>query len=168
MLLDLRSPVFPKRGSAMNIAHSTDRQSHEYQPTIIDYRPLISRLAIQLAFFREELKRSWPEFKKNPVACTRTKTRELLQVLRRSPNAIPVTLAALVAITCGIVMLITVDRSTRATDRALIEANPEIIYMNVTNMPDIGNDSIGLNGAGRVGFWRGHAQFIRHQRLIRR
>jgi len=136
----------------MNIAHPSDRPSHEYQPTIIEYRTLISRLAIQLAFFREELKRSWPEFKKDPVACIRTKTHELLQVLRSSPNAIPVTLAALVAITCGIVMLIVVDRSTRVTDRAMIEVNPEIVYLNVTNLPAIGNDSIGLNGAGRVGF----------------
>src|ERR1700741_3773867 len=136
----------------MNIAHPTDRPSHVYQPTIIDHRPLISRLAIQLAFFREELKGSWPEFKNNPVACTRTKTRELLQVLRSSPNAIPVTLAALVAITCGIVMLIVVDKSPRVTDRAMIEVNPEIVYMNLTNLPEIGNDSIGLNGAGRVGF----------------
>src|ERR1700752_260166 len=117
----------------MNIAHSADRPSLEYLPTIIECRPLISRLAIQLAFFREELKRSWPEFRKNPIACTRTKMRELLQVLRSSPNAIPVTLAALVAITCGILMLIVVDRSMRITDRAMNEVNPEIVYMNLTN-----------------------------------
>jgi len=134
----------------MNIAHSTDRPSHEYQPTIIECRPLISRLAIQLAFFREELKRSWPEFKKNPVACARTKTRELLHVLRSSPNAIPATLAALVAITCGIVVLIVVEKNSR-TDHAMIETKPEIVYLNVGTLLD-GNDSIGLNGLGRVGF----------------
>jgi len=144
-------PLQAKRGSAMNIAHPTDRPFHEYQPTIIEYRSLISRLAIQLAFFREELKRSWPEFKNNPVACTRTKTRELLQLLRSSPNVIPVTLAALVAIICAVVMLIAVDRNTRATDRAMIEVNPEIVYMNLTS-PREGNDSIGLDGPGRVGF----------------
>ena len=135
----------------MNIAHSTDSPSHEYQPTIIECRPLISRLAIQLAFFREELKRSWPEFKKNPVACARTKTRELLHVLRSSPNAIPATLAALVAITCAIVMLIVVEKNSRPTDHAMIEVKPEIVYLNVGKLLD-GNDSIGLNGPGRVGF----------------
>jgi len=136
----------------MNIAHFTDRPSHEYQPTIIECRPLISRLAIQLAFFREELKRSWPDFRKNPVACTRTKTRELLQVLRSSPNAIPITLAAVVAITCGIVMLITVHKNPPGTDRGMIEVNPEIVYMNLTNTIPTGNDSIGVDGPGRVGF----------------
>src|ERR1044071_432585 len=139
----------------MNIAHSTDRPSHEYQPTIIECRPLISRLAIQLAFFREELKRSWPEFKKNPVACTRTKTRELLQVLRSSPNAIPATLAALVAITCAVVMLLVIDKSTRPIDRAMIEVNPEIVFMNVITPPNPKSHSIGLNGSGRVGFQKG-------------
>jgi len=142
----------------MNIAHSTDRQSHEYQPTIIDYRPLISRLAIQLAFFREELKRSWPEFKKNPVACTKAKTRELLQALRSSPNAIPATLAALVAITCAVVMLLVIDKNTRTTDRATIEVNPEIVFMNVITPPNPKGDSIGLNGSGRVGFQKGKGE----------
>jgi len=136
----------------MNIAHSTDRPSHEYQPTIIECRPLISRLAVQLAFLNEELKRSWPEFKKNPVACTRTKTRELLQVLRSSPNAIPITLAALVAITCGIVMLVTVDKKPPGTDRAMIEVNPQIVYLNLTNRIPTGEDTIGVDGPGRVGF----------------
>lgn len=125
---------------------------NEYQPTIIEYRPLISRLASQLAFFREELKRSWPEFKKNPVACTRTKTRELLHVLRSSPNAIPVTLAAIVAITCGIVMLTTVDKGMPGADRAMIEVSPEIVYVNPTHPIPTGTDTIGVDGPGRVGF----------------
>ena len=55
----------------MNIAHATVRPSCEYLPTIIETKPLISRLAIQLAFFRDELKRGWPNFKENPVASTK-------------------------------------------------------------------------------------------------
>ena len=131
----------------MNIAHST-----EYQLTIIETRPLVSRLAIQLAFLREELKRSWPEFKKNPVACTKAKTRELLQVLRSSPNAIPATVAALVAITCAIVMLLLVDKSRRTPDYAFVEERPEMVFINLSMRTDGRTDSIGLDGPGRVGF----------------
>lgn len=134
----------------MNIAHST-----EYQLTIIETRPLLSRLAIQLAFLREELKRSWPEFKKNPVACTKAKTRELLQVLRSSPNAIPGTIAAIVAITCGIVMLFVAPRGTGSTDFAMNEEQPEIVFMNLTNPLEGGSPSIGVDGPGRVGFAEG-------------
>jgi len=136
----------------MNTAHSTDRPSREYQPTIIETRPLISRLAIQLAFFRDEIKRSWPEFKKDPVACTKAKTRELMRSLHSSPNTIPATIAAIVAITCGIVMLLVVDKGTRITDYAMVEVQPEIVFMNVTHTLNSDDTSIGLNGRGRVGF----------------
>lgn len=137
----------------MNIAHSTDRPSNEYQPTIIETRLLISRLVTQIAFFKEELKRSWPEFKKDPVACTKAMMRELLRGFRSSPNAIPATLAAVVAIACLIMMVMLIDKSTRGTGAAMIEEQPEIVFMNLTNPPR--NDSIGLDGSGRVGFRNG-------------
>ena len=138
----------------MNIAHSTDRPSYEYQPTIIETRPLISRLAIQIEFFRGELKRSWPEFKKDPVACTKAMTRELLHGFRSSPNAMPATLAAVAAITCVIVMVLLIDKGTRGTGPALIEERPEIVFVGLKNPPEPGN-SVGLAGPGRVGFRSG-------------
>jgi len=49
-------------------------------------------------------------------------------------------------------MLLVVAKSTRTTDRAMIEVNPEIVYMNLTSPPESRSDSIGLNGPGRVGF----------------
>jgi TonB family protein len=136
----------------MNIAHSTERSCREYQPTIIESRPLSSRLAIQLAFFREELKRSWPEFKKDPIACTKAKARELTQGVCSSPNTVPATIAAIVAITCGIVMLLAVSKGTRTIDDVMLEEQPQIVFMDVTHAADSGKNSIGLNGPGRVGF----------------
>src|ERR1700752_1506435 len=136
----------------MNIAHSTERPSYEYQPTIIESRPLVSRLAIQLAFFRKELKRNWPEFKKNPVACTKAKTHELLQGFHSSPNTVPATLAAVAAITCVIVMVMLVDKRTHTVDYAMSNDKPEIVFMNLTNPLETKKDSIGLDGPGRVGF----------------
>lgn len=147
-----------KRGSAMNIAHSTVRPSHEYHPTIIESRPLISRLAIQISYFRGELKRSWPYFKKDPVAFTRMMSRELLEKMRSSSNAIPATLGAVAAITCVIVMVILVDGSRRVTDQGLIQDRPEIVFMNLTNPPDAKGNSIGLKGSGRVGFQQGSGE----------
>src|ERR1044071_5456220 len=137
----------------MNIAHSTDRPSHEYQPTIIECRPLITRLAIQLAFFRDELRRSWPEFKKNPVACTKATMRVLLQGLRSSPNAIPATFGAIVAIACAVVMLMLIDKSPRGLSYVTIEEKPDIIFL--PNPPYPRSESIGVDGAGRVGFSEG-------------
>jgi TonB family protein len=139
----------------MNIAHSTDRPSYVYLPTIIETKPLISRLAIQLAFFRDELKRSWPDFKENPVACTKAIGYELLQQLRSSPNSIPAILAPVVAITCGIIMLLVVARGTRTTDFAPVEVETEIILKDVRTPSRPGKDSIGRDGAGRIGFNQG-------------
>lgn len=139
----------------MNIAHSTDRPSHEYQPTILETRPLISRLAIQIAFVREELKRSWPNFKEDPVTFGRVVTHQLLHSLSSTPNAMPATLAAAVAIAFVIVMALLVDKNTRTTDRALIEVEPEVVMMSFTNPFNSGTGSIGLDGPGRVGFQKG-------------
>ena len=136
----------------MNTAHSTERSSRDYQPTIIETRPLISRLAIQLAFCREELKRSWPEFKKDPVACAKAKMHQLLHSLHSSSNAIPATIAAIVAITCGIVMLLMVGRGTRTSDYAMAEVQPDIVFMNPAQPVDSRDNLIGLDGPGRVGF----------------
>jgi protein TonB len=141
-----------KRGSAMNIAHSTDRPSYEYHPTIIESRPLISRLAIQIKYFKEELKRGWPEFKKDPVRFTRAMTQDLLEKLVSSPNAIPATLAAVVAIASIIVMVTLVERSTGGTGAATIEEAPEVVLMDLSKAREARNGSIGLDGPGRVGF----------------
>lgn len=136
----------------MNIAHSTDGPSYEYQPTIIETRPLVSRLAIQIEFFRGELKRSWPEFKKDPVAGTKAMTRDVLHAFRSSPNAIPATFAAVAAIACVIAMVMLIDMSTRTTDYAMIEDNPEVVFMDLKTTLEPKSDSIGLDGSGRVGF----------------
>jgi TonB family protein len=136
----------------MNIAHSTDRPSHVFQLTIIESRPLISRLAIQLAFFRGELRRSWPEFKENPIACTKAMTHELMHSLRSSPNIIPATLAAVVAIASVIVMVMLIDSSRHITDQAMLDEKPDIVFI---NPPKGTQGSVGLNGAGRVGFNEG-------------
>ena len=113
----------------MNIAHSTDSRSHEYQPTIIARRTIISRLAVQIAFFRTEFKRSWPEIKKDPVAFASAMTRELLQQLRSSPNTIPATMAAVAAVSLLIVIALLVDRSTKVTTQAWVEERPETVFI---------------------------------------
>ena len=136
----------------MNIAHSTVRPSHEYHPTIIESRPLISRLAIQIKYFKEELKRGWPEFKKDPVGFTRATTQDLLEKLVSSPNVIPATLAAVVAIASIIVMVTFIERSTGGTETAAIEEAPEVVLMDLTNAREARNGSIGVDGPGRVGF----------------
>ena len=77
---------------------------------------------------------------------------ELLLGLRSSPNSIPALIAAVAAIAFMIFVVTLVDRSTRVTEQAMIEENPEIVFMDPSNRPESKNNSIGLNGPGRVGF----------------
>jgi hypothetical protein len=80
----------------MDTAHSTATPTYEYQPTIIDDRFLIERLAIQIAFLRGELKPGWKEFKRNPVMFSRRMTGELFR--RRDNSAVVDRAAALVKV----------------------------------------------------------------------
>jgi len=135
----------------MNIAHSTEGPSYEYHPTIIDSRPLISRLATQIAFFGRECKRSWPEFKRDPIAFAELMICELVRRISSSPTAIPATMAAAGGLAFVMLIAVFVDRNTKVTARVSIEEKPEIVLVDLSTLPGR-KDSIGLDGPGRVGF----------------
>ncbi len=136
----------------MNIAHSTERPRHEYRPTIIESRPLISRLLTQIIFFKKELKRSWPEFRHDPIGFAGAMVRTLLQQLASSPNAIPATISAVAVVTFVMMLVILVDGNRRVTESVSIEEPPEIVLVDLSESLDSRRDSIGLDGPGSVGF----------------
>lgn len=142
----------------MNTSRSTATPTHEYQPTIIEQRLLIERLAIQLAFLRAELKLSWQDFKTNPVAFGRRLTRDLFHRFRKllsTPNLIPATLSAGVVITFAIFTAILIDKRA-GRDRL----DPgELVVVDVLPRPEfISTDTIGNDGPGRVGFRNGRGE----------
>src|ERR1044072_4294895 len=104
----------------MNCAHTTERPLYEFRPTIIESRPLISRLATQLVFFGRECKRSWPRFKRDPIGFVGEMICELVRRIRSSPTAIPAAIAAAGGL--ALVMLVTmfVDTSKKFTERVSI------------------------------------------------
>ena len=53
--------------------------TRSYQPTIIDNRLLLERLAIQIAFLSHELQRAWIDFKNDPIAFATRSTPLLLR-----------------------------------------------------------------------------------------
>ena len=124
---------------------------HEYQPTIIENRFLIQRLAIQIAFFNNELKRGWADFKKDPVAFGKRLTRALVHRfdnLLSTPNVI-----AIVAVTFVLIMVLTLEPSTLTTrDTAEDESLPDIVLLDVTKPPNA------QYGSGRVGFQKGRGE----------
>ena len=130
---------------------------HPYQPTIIETGFLLERLLVQIAFLRDELKRSWIEFKINPITFSKTARRRIIQRLRMllsTPNVVPAALAAVAAITCAILVVVLFDKT--ASRRGEVAANAEeqeLTILDVSKPVDSTNkQSIGKDGPGRVGF----------------
>lgn len=129
----------------------------QYQPTIIESRSLLTRLLIQIAFLRDELKRSWIEFKNNPSMFSRTMSRNIVHRLRTFlsiPNVIPATTTAVAAITCVILVVVLFDKTaSRPLDVAANGGDDEVVILDGSKPLDVTNkSSTGKDGPGRVGF----------------
>jgi TonB family protein len=128
----------------------------EYQPTIIETRLLIERLAIQFAFLREELKRNWIEFKRNPAAFLSSVIYALklhIRNLLTTPHFLSATSTAIAVVVCVVVAALLFEKAV--SKRVLVFEKPpfEIVMLNI---PKSSNDlGIGLNGRGPVGFQTG-------------
>ena len=143
----------------MNSAHSTARSTSDYQPTIIETRFLIERLAIQIASLRQELKPNWLEFKRNPRAFLVRTAQTLWRRLRNSLSA-PYVLSALSTAIAAVVFIVLAalltEKMTRSPGLVVTSEPPdEMVWLNTANQNGFG---IGLNGTGRVGFKKGSGE----------
>ncbi|HYK22701.1 MAG TPA: energy transducer TonB [Pyrinomonadaceae bacterium] len=131
--------------------------TQSYQPTIIDNRFLLERLAIQIAFLNHELQRTWSDFKNHPAAFARRSTRLLW---RRFINLLSASNATAVVVVASMVMaVLLIDRAAlrHGVDTNAADKQPlELVYLSLTKPADATADKgIGKNGSGRVGFQSG-------------
>ena len=130
----------------------------EYCPTIIESRPLIERLAIQLTFLSEELRLNWIEFKTDPRRYATALPRKLVDQLRKAfarPYVLQAMSTAIIAIAGVVVIAFLIDRATlKQPDVAENDDLPplEVVFLDPAKFDGHG---LGLNGAGRVGFNQG-------------
>jgi len=134
----------------MNTAHSSARPTHDYQPTIIENRLLIRRLAVQIAFLQNELKRSWIEFKTDPIAFAARARRDLYSVLKRffaSPNALYGCATATMAVTClAIIVLFVHSTSTGVRDKSDDPNDSPVELLALTAPPPDAPHDLGTGG----------------------
>jgi TonB family protein len=149
----------------MNTDHSAARRTFEYQPTIIESRVLISRLAIQIAFLNHELKRSWTELKQNPVTFATRSTRNLFRQTMKlllTPNGLPACFTAIVAVAGVVLIVLLIERTGLATFDKTVNADeqaPEVVLLDVSKTTDSSAQArSGKDGAGRVGFQKGKGE----------
>jgi TonB family protein len=137
---------------------NSDYSAHEYQPTIIESRLLIRRLAIQMAFLKDELKRSWIDFKDDPVRFGRRSGHDIFCILKKfvsTPNAVSACFTA-VAVTAAVVLFVLLlERTSQFREKPLDSSAPplELVLIDVAKPPDSpAHSSIGKDGPRRVGF----------------
>jgi TonB family protein len=146
----------------MNPTYSTAGPANEYQPTIIEAGLLIERLAVQIAFLREELKRNWIEFKRNPASfltCLIYKQGQRVRNLLSTPYFLRALSTAITAVVCVVVAVLLFEKATAKPTHAVenTELLPlEIVMLNVQKTSD--DLGIGRNGTGRVGFQSGSGE----------
>ncbi len=145
----------------MNANHSSANATCEYQPTIIESRLLIRRLAIQLAFLRNELRTGWEDFKNEPLPFIKRSTGQLLRRSKKlltTPNAVPACFTAIVTVGCFVMLALLIERTAQTGETAdgLIEAPPEVVMLNIESIPDsTAAAKTGVDGKGRVGLNEG-------------
>ena len=141
----------------MNTDHSSARPSYEYQPTIIENRVLIKRLAIQLAILSNELKRSWVDFTNDPAQFLAQTIRELVRRLKKfmsTPHAVPACLTAVSTVVCLVMIALLMERTTPPAQSpdGSIESTAEVTMLNVESInKSTGEERFGNDGSGRVG-----------------
>jgi TonB family protein len=131
-----------------------------YQPTIIETGLLLERLATQIAFLREELKRSWIEFKGNPGEFLLSLIHALAQRLRKmlaTPYFLRALSTAVAIVICLVVTVLLFERVTAKPGHALENSEPQPLEIVMLKVPN-DDPGFGRNGNGRVGLQRGSGE----------
>ena len=133
-----------------NSCHST---AINYQPTIIESRLLLSRLATEFQF-------AWVEFKTDPRHFAATTIRDLLKQIRIKSHLLPATSLALIIVAVAVCSVLLVDRKKQElTSGTESESNPQVVMLDLNRQTESKLDSgIGKDGAGRVGFERNRGE----------
>jgi hypothetical protein len=152
----------PVDGKPFRIAPGTSR--HEFNLTIISELGLLERLAIEFQFLLGQVKKSWPSFKKHPVAFTGAKLRELRKLLQRTlerPYVLSGSLTALLLVSAVILSALLLEkhqpRTPESIDESVDLSRTVEIDLRTEEKPST-DSGIGAGEKGRVGFDRGRGE----------
>ncbi|HKP81531.1 MAG TPA: energy transducer TonB [Pyrinomonadaceae bacterium] len=144
--------------------------AHEYQPTIIETRFLIERLASQLVLLRDELKRNWIEFKRNPLKFVTCLLFEFLAHLKKffaTPYVPRALSTAVTAVACLVVVVLLVERTVSKPGQEIENADQapvEMVLLDVDKPTPSDDSGFGRNGNGRVGLQSSNGEGSGHVR----
>ena len=137
------------------------RAFHEFNLTIVSDAGLIPRLAIELAFFLSQVKKSWPSFKRNPIAFTANQLSELKRLLKQTlvrPHLLSGSLTALLLVSAIILSVLFLEKHSQRPISSVDDGDElsQTVEIDFRSEEKPRTDSgIGAGGKGRVGFERG-------------
>ncbi len=131
---------------------------HQYNLTLISDAGLAHRLAIEMKFVVDQVKRAWPSFKSNPIAFSKTQLIKLKIVLKRTlrrPHLVTASLAATFVV-CSIIMSVLLLEKHSVKPVITTDAD-EISPTIMIDLKDTNerSDGIGRGENGRVGLQNG-------------
>ncbi len=137
---------------------------HEFRLTIVSDLGLIQRLVIELEFVLDQAKRSWPSFKRNPIAFTGDRLRELEKLLTKTlarPHVLSGSLSALLIVSAIILSVLALEKHSPGTTGPIDDSDELSRTVEIDLRPEAKprtDSGVGASEKGRVGFERGRGE----------
>lgn len=135
----------------------------EFKVTMISSAGLLLRLTREVSFVIDQLRRAWPDFKRNPIRVGRravSGSARRFRALVRQPNVLTGTATALLLVLSAVLALIFVGRPPKVA--AADQDREEVVEMLSFNLPGEApkpeGSGVGVNSNGRVGLANGKGQ----------
>jgi TonB family protein len=135
----------------------------EFHITMIDNRTLPERLAREISFFVQQLRRAWPHVKSNPLGFGRSLIAEGGLRLRRAftaPNSLAAITVAMLAVSLAALILLLSDGVSRENERP--HDDEGLVQITMLNFPNPNaateGQGVGATSQGRVGLAHGKGE----------
>ena len=139
-------------------------RGHEFKLTIVGDLGLIQRLALELKFVLDQIRRSWPSFRRHPIAFTGNHVRQLNKLLQQTlarPHILSASLSALLIVSAIILSVLVLEKHSPRT-AGPIDVSDELsrtVEIDLQSEAKPHTDSgVGAGEKGRVGIESGRGE----------
>jgi TonB family protein len=147
-------------------AASRDESARTYRLTIIENRSLVQRLTLEISFAAVQIRRSWPEVKRDPIGygkrragqCTETAVR-----LVKDPNAVAGSFVAIVLVAFAVLLAAVLGQPVQLESVGQQDVKILTIAPLSAGTPQTAS-GIGVGSHGRIGFGAGKGEGSERQR----
>lgn len=135
----------------------------EFNLTLIGDARLSQRLAIEIQFVLDQIKRAWPSFKRDPITFTRTEFGELRKRVKQTvarPHVFTGAMTAMLVLSALILSVLFLEKhAPKRTNKTESDELTRLVTIDFQNEPKPTSDKgVGTGEKGRVGFESGKGE----------